>query len=146
MGVEVQRMEGCQCCRPRTYFVNPGAQFSYLFTHVVYVLHIILHIILYGLELASIDSISGSGAYFTGRHMGNFFAACVNAAFGHRRAALDGQSFVVHLRITGLDAAVAAEINIFCQFQIQFAIFGNDTDIIGCCHFCRAAGNLQCFT
>ena len=30
MGIKIQRMEGCQCCRTRTYFVNPGAQFSYL--------------------------------------------------------------------------------------------------------------------
>ena len=35
MGVEVQRMEGCQCCRPCSYFTDPVVQGTQLSVQIV---------------------------------------------------------------------------------------------------------------
>ena len=72
------------------------------------------------MHIADIGRVSGSSA--AAGYIGDGFAAGIDAAAGHARAAGDGQTIVVYFGVAHGNAAVAAQVDRFSQFDGQSVV------------------------
>ena len=130
--VEVQRVEGCQCCRSRSYSVHPVAQFIDGSSYVVDCLVCFP-------QLPPVDGVSAVCADVSGCYVGDFLVPCVDAA-------------VVDFHVShgqGVGGHTVQSFQVFghADFQVVIAV-GYDAEVVFCGQFvcvCNASDDVHLF-